>query len=209
MADLSERQKRFVAEYLIDLNATKAYTRAGYTAKAADVAGPRLLGNVRVSKAVAAALERRAKKYEISADRVLEELAAIAFADIGEVVRVDDEGRVSIRPLDKLEPRTRRAIAEVSQVVSESIAADSGVVERVRQSVKHHSKVAALKMLMDHLGMEAPKKREHSGELNHVHRKAPEYGPGEVIVRLTELARSDPEVRALLAEAAKKGWGAK
>ena len=52
MAKLTEKQKRFVAEYLIDLNATQAAIRAKYSPKTADVQGVRLLGNVKVQEAL-------------------------------------------------------------------------------------------------------------------------------------------------------------
>ena len=77
--NITEKQQRFVEEYLIDLNATKAAIRAGYSPKTADVQGPRLLGKVRVSCAIARAKAERSRRTGITQDRILQELARIAF----------------------------------------------------------------------------------------------------------------------------------
>jgi phage terminase small subunit len=71
---LTARQERFVAEYLVDLNATQAATRAGYSAKTANEQGSRLLANVSVAEAVAARRAKVADKLEISQEWVIERL---------------------------------------------------------------------------------------------------------------------------------------
>ena len=68
---LTPKQSMFVREYLVDLNATRASIRAGYSAKTAEQQGPRLLGNVGVAAAIQAAMDKRATKVEISAEYVL------------------------------------------------------------------------------------------------------------------------------------------
>ncbi len=80
MAKLSEKQKRFVQEYLVDLNATAAAKRAGYSPKTASEQGARLLANVKVQEEIQKAIEKRQNRVEITQDRVLQELASIAFA---------------------------------------------------------------------------------------------------------------------------------
>lgn len=162
---LSPRQARFVDEYLIDLNATKAAIRAGYGTKNADVNGPRLLGHAGVARAIAERKAARSERTEVTADRVLQEIAAIAFADIGDVMRVDDDGKVFVRELDSLKPEARRSIAEITQHTTEHVEAVDGesvrTVEKIRLAVKFHPKVAALKLLVDHLGIAAPIKHQH------------------------------------------------
>lgn len=74
MDALSEKQKRFVAEYLIDLNATQAAIRAGYSAKTANEQGSRLLAKSNIAKAVADGAQKRIAKAEITAKDVLEGL---------------------------------------------------------------------------------------------------------------------------------------
>lgn len=86
MGELTDRQRRFVDEYLLDLNATQAAIRSGYSAKTASSQGERLLRNVEVARAVAAAMEERSVRTRLNQDRVLLELGRIAMADTGELV---------------------------------------------------------------------------------------------------------------------------
>ena len=71
MNNMTAKQERFVAEYLIDLNATQAAIRAGYAEKGAAVEGCRLLAKPKIADAVAAAQAERAKRTEIDQDYVL------------------------------------------------------------------------------------------------------------------------------------------
>ena len=71
MANLTPKQQRFVEEYLIDLNATQAAIRAGYSEKTANEQGSRLLANVSISEAIAEAQNKRAERTEITQDYVL------------------------------------------------------------------------------------------------------------------------------------------
>lgn len=86
---LSEQQKRFADEFLVDLNATAAYKRAGYTAKghAAEVNAARLLRNAEVQHYLAEKRVARAERVEITQDEVLREIRAIALADVNEIVQ--------------------------------------------------------------------------------------------------------------------------
>lgn len=74
---MTPKQARFVSEYLIDLNATAAAKRAGYSEKTADKIGPELLGKTSVSEAIAVAIRKREKKTEITAEYVLGNLKMI------------------------------------------------------------------------------------------------------------------------------------
>ena len=81
---LTPRQQRFVEEYLVDLNATRAAIRAGYSRKTAQEQSSRLLSNVMVAAAVATAQAKRSERTEITQDRVLTELAKIGFANMAD-----------------------------------------------------------------------------------------------------------------------------
>lgn len=70
-ARLTDKQRRFINEYLIDLNATQAAIRAGYSRKTADRIGPELLGKTCVSKAIREAKAERQERTEITQDYVL------------------------------------------------------------------------------------------------------------------------------------------
>lgn len=87
MTDLTPKKARFVDEYLVDLNATQAAIRAGYSAKTAYSAGQRLLKDVDVAMALGAAMDERARRTAITADRVIQELAKIGFSDIRKAVK--------------------------------------------------------------------------------------------------------------------------
>jgi phage terminase small subunit len=94
VADLAPKRKRFADEYLIDLNATRAYRAAGY--QGSDVVcaaeGHKLLRNPKVAEYIAAAMEARAKRTNVDADWVLTRLAAEADADLADLY--DDNGNL-------------------------------------------------------------------------------------------------------------------
>lgn len=71
---LTPKQQRFVEEYVLDLNATQAAIRAGYSANHADVQGPRILGYAGVKAAIDAALAKRTERTGLTADWVLDQL---------------------------------------------------------------------------------------------------------------------------------------
>lgn len=77
MQKLSPKQEQFCREYLVDLNATQAAIRAGYSPKTAYSMGQRLLKNVEVQKAVQSAMDERSKRTEVNADYVLTNLLEI------------------------------------------------------------------------------------------------------------------------------------
>ena len=95
MAKLTAKQQRFVEEYLIDLNATQAAIRAGYSPKTANEQGARLLANASVQEAIAKAMAERSRRTGISQDRVIQELARIAFVNPKNVIDFED---ASVRP---------------------------------------------------------------------------------------------------------------
>ena len=156
MAKLTDKQARFVEEYLVDLNATQAAIRAGYSEKTANEQGPRLLVNVSVSQAIAKAQLARSKRTEVTQDRVVKELAKIAFADIRQAVRwgkspIDTEsenaepnglGRypVELVPSEEIDDDIAAAVSEVSLT-------QAGI------KIKMHDKKGALVDLGKHLGM--------------------------------------------------------
>lgn len=106
---LTERQSAFVREYLVDLNATQAAIRAGYSAKTAGQQGFMLLKNLEIQQVLSEAVEKRAKRVEITADRVLKEIGLAAFLDPLELFAEDG----TLLPLSKMPEHARRAIAGI------------------------------------------------------------------------------------------------
>ncbi len=146
-------QKRFVEEYMVDRNGTRAAVRAGYSANSARTQASQLLKRPAIMAALGQAMALQAKEEEISSDPVVRELARVAFADIRDVVEWDDQGMV-VKSSDRLAPEAGRAVAEISKRPTRE-----GMVVKV----KMHDKLAALNALARHLGMFADK-QEHTGK---------------------------------------------
>jgi phage terminase small subunit len=140
---MTPKQRRFVEEYLVDLNATYAAKRAGYAPRSASTTGYRLLQRPVVAAAVAKAQRKRAARTRVSADRVVTELAKVAFGDPRRLLSWGPEG-VVLRDSSEL---TEAEAALVSEV-SETRTAAGGT-----RKVKLHCKLAALNALGKHLGL--------------------------------------------------------
>lgn len=113
MRELTAKQECFVDEYLVDLNATQAAIRAGYSRRSADKIGPELLGKTGVKEAIRVRQAFLRDRVEIRQLEVLAALAAIAFADMGDYVEADG---VHLRPLHCLTKHQRLAIAHSRQL---------------------------------------------------------------------------------------------
>lgn len=107
---LTDKQQRFVAEYLIDLNATQAAIRAGYSSATASQIGHELLQKTLVQDAIAAGQKTLAGNLQITTENVLREFARVAFSDIGQILdfsQVDPH----LRPANAISEDARRAIS--------------------------------------------------------------------------------------------------
>lgn len=174
MARLTEKQARFVAEYLVDLNATQAAIRAGYSEKSAARIAVELLNKTQVSIAIQEAMARRSQRTEITQDRVIMELARVAFAngtDFARVVSeevpvttVDDEGNLqeTVRRIQRVE------LVDTDRVDPEKRAAIAGIKEGKHGiEVSSYDKVKALELLGKHLGLfDGKGGQKNSGENN-------------------------------------------
>ena len=92
MRELTGKQKRFVEEYLCDLNATQAAIRAKYSAKTAEWIGPQLLQKTHVAAAIQAEMDKRSVRTEITADRVLREVSHMALYDPADIAGANISG---------------------------------------------------------------------------------------------------------------------
>lgn len=143
---LNARQQRFVDQYLIDLNATQAAIRAGYSARTAEQQGPRLLGNVGVLRAIASGKEARAKVTGITAERVLAELEAMAFSDHTHYI-VDDDGGLALAP--GAPATAHRAISSVKHRIHRD--KDGGITRDIE--FRLWDKPGAVKLAGRHVGV--------------------------------------------------------
>lgn len=150
---MTPKQAQFVREYLIDLNATQAAIRAGYSAQTASSQAERLLRNVEIAAAVKDAMDARAERTEVTADRVLEEFARIAFYDPSRVFSADDHGMPKIDYSAATEDDWR-VVGEVSNETRREKGADGYPDAEIQKAkVKLHCKLTALGQIGKHLGM--------------------------------------------------------
>lgn len=176
---LTPQQARFVDEYVIDNNAAGAAVRAGYSKKYSERLAYRLLSTSKVAEAVAEKRKAIAARNDVSADRVIQEIARIAFADTTKVVRIE-QGRVVVEDTARLDDDHRAAVSEIS----ETTTANGGTLK-----VKLHDKVKALELLSRYLGI-------LNDKLNLTGRIEVEHHDSELETLLAE----DPEARRLAAE---------
>lgn len=144
-APLSEKQLMFAQEYVKDHNATQAAIRAGYSEKGADVQGSRLLGDVRIQAQIHKAHQAISKRNEVTVDRVVQELKAIAFATWADAF--DEQG--NLLPVHAMPDHMQRAITQVD-VKSKYLA--EGLINVQLTQVKMGNKLGALVELMKYLG---------------------------------------------------------
>jgi len=158
---LTKKQRAFVEEYLVDLNATQAAIRAGYSAKSAAEIGYENLRKPQIVEAIAEAQKARSERTQITADMVVKELALLGFANMQDYVRITSDGE----PYINLSDLTREQAAAISEVAVDDYTEGRGKnareVRKVR--VKFHDKRGALVDIGKHLGMFI-ERHEHTGK---------------------------------------------
>lgn len=143
---LTPKQETFAREYLIDLNATKAAFRAGYSPKTAEIQGYQLLRNSLVAAKVQELMDKRATKSEITSDRVLTEIGKLAFADIRKVF--DESGQ--LLPVHMLPAEVAASISSIEVVTSRIPGGEPTDVEHTSK-IKFWDKRGSLELLGKHL----------------------------------------------------------
>lgn len=140
---LTEKQKRFADEYLIDLNATQAAIRSGYSNKTASEQGSRLLANVKVRAYIDERMAQHSVRTGVNQERIIRELARVAFLDPTKLVNMD-----SAEVSGDASEDDRVAIASVKVKTS---ATDTGY--STEREVKFADKLKALELLGKRYGM--------------------------------------------------------
>ena len=162
MAKLSAKQIKFCHEYMVDLNATQAAIRAGYSEKTAKVIGSQNLTKVDIQKKISELQLKIQEKTDITAEMVVRELAKIGFANIDDFVTVvEHEMQVPVfgdDPDEAFEPETSiQKIVDIkatSEISKDKISAIASIKQgREGIEVKLHDKVKSLELLGRHLGI--------------------------------------------------------
>lgn len=143
MAKLTAKQKKFVEEYLIDLNATQAAIRAGYSPETAEQIGYQQLQKTSVKNEIDKAMAERSRRTGINQDRVLRELAKIAFVNPGDVINLN---QATVKSDAKEEDLAAIASVKIKNIPTE----DGEITER---EIKLCDKLKALDLLGKHLGI--------------------------------------------------------
>jgi len=140
MAKLTPKQQRFVEEYLIDLNATQAAIRAGYSKKTARVIAAENLSKPNIQEAIQQAMKERSERTAVTQDQIVQQLAKIAFHDIRDVVTWEGN-KIRIRDSDEVD-------GTIIQEIQESVSESGRTLK-----VKTNDRMKALELLAKHLGL--------------------------------------------------------
>lgn len=144
---LNPRHRLFAEKYVIKPNIADAYLGAGYTAKSRAIAvsnGSKILTRQDVQTYIQELQDRRSRRLEITADRVLQEVARVAFATIGDVTEWENN-QMKVKDSKDINEDVMAAIAEVSETRAKG---------SVTLAVKMHQKTRALGQLMKYLGID-------------------------------------------------------
>ncbi|WP_162660683.1 terminase small subunit [Tuwongella immobilis] len=143
---LTPKQERFCQEYIVDLNASAAARRAGYSHRTAGSIGEELLRKPEISARIRELKDEQARRTQITADQVLAELARIAYIDPRKLFHPDG----SLRSISDLDEDTARAIAAID--IEERLSGRDPVI-RTTKKIKLWNKVEALDRLARHFGL--------------------------------------------------------
>lgn len=144
---LSPKEKIFVDEYLKHLNATQAVKAAGYKVKDAAAKGSQILRKGNIQAYVKKAMQNRERRTEITQDRVLSEIAKVAFSNIGDIMDWSDAG-IRLRNSNDLSKDQKAAISSIKEKVTDGEGFSTKTLE-----VRFHDKIKSLELLAKHLGL--------------------------------------------------------
>lgn len=143
MGKLTDKQEMFCKEYLIDLNATQAAIRAGYSKKTASVIANENLIKPYIQNRIAELKEQRAKRIEIDSDGVLRELKNWAEGDYTELMLL------TAKQIKELSPEIRRLITGFKRTTRRIPGTDE---EEIQIEIKFIDKIKAMEMISKHIG---------------------------------------------------------
>ena len=136
---LTPKERRFIAEFLVDQNGRQAAIRAGYSERTAAEQASRLLKRSRIQRAVHAALKEIHAKCEVTAERVIAELGRLAFSDVRQLY--NESG--GLRPIHEWPEDAARAVAGIdTDELFQGVGRDRervGETKKVRLWTKNHA----------------------------------------------------------------------
>lgn len=158
---LTDKQQRFVEEYMVDLNATQAAIRAGYSQDTAQQIGSENLSKLVIQEAIQLKQKELSEQTNISAQRILEEYAKIAFSDVRELFTPDND----LYDIRQLDDNTAAAVA----FVQTDVISMQGMPIGHSKKVKMYDKLRALEALGKHIGLfEKDNKQKQTEVVNHI-----------------------------------------
>ena len=147
---LTDKQKRFCEEYIIDLNATQAALRAGYCAKTVNPQGSQNLAKLSIQQEIKRLKAERSERTQVKADDVVLELAKVAFSNIEDYLTVDEDGETRLKSFEDIE---RNVLAAIESIKISTTKNKDDSREYTTTQFKLHSKLNALEQLGKHLGV--------------------------------------------------------
>lgn len=152
MDNLTNKQRVFIAEYLKDLNATQAAIRAGYSQKTAGKIGTENLHKPVIAAEIERAMDERAERTRVDADKVVKELAKLGFSDWRELGSWSDAG-VEWIPSEEISDEAAASVKDVSMTKERRYDRNGELLETTQTKLGLHDKKGALELLGRHLGM--------------------------------------------------------
>lgn len=146
--DLTDKQKRFCEEYMIDLNASQSAIRAGYSEDSAKEQGSRLLTNANIQEYISELKQSKSEELNISQNMVLKELMKVAFGDVKNYF--DDNGRLI--DINELENEVSASIKSVTVQQEKTLIKGESIVESSIKKIESYDKLKALEIINKMLG---------------------------------------------------------
>ncbi len=160
---MTPKQRRFVEEYLIDLNATQAAIRAGYSKKTAKQIGTENLAKPVLQEAIAEAMAARSERTEIDADWVLRRLFEIDRTNMADFLVIPEDGGMPCFDLGAATPEQLAAIEGLQLDTYREKGEDGGTVEKIKLTLP--GKLKTLELIGKHVGVAAfAERHEHTGK---------------------------------------------
>ncbi len=160
---MTPKQQRFVEEYLIDLNATQAAIRAGYSKKTAKQIGTENLAKPVLQEAIAEAMAARSERTGIDADWVLRRLVEIDRTNMADFLVFPEDGGMPSFDLSAATPEQLAAIEGVQLDTHREKGEDGGTVEKIKLTLP--GKLKTLELIGKHVDVQAfAERHEHTGK---------------------------------------------